>query len=225
MVQASLSVALGQRAPNRAGVCEDVSQRLSRREDMTSQGMAGHHGKADSRSTHRDAAARASGTDHDRAARPARLTPPTDRDARTRSADQRGGDDGRMHRAAPAHRSRDSRDYRDREINRERPRGHPYERDRSDRHRDDPRLRCSPPRHPIGDRGGMSWRDTENGVQRAPNGYARNAPPSSSVFGRSAADVFGKGGPTITSHHTQASTAVDDYGSIEDAVKIGRRRR
>lgn len=237
-VQASLSVAMGQRAPNRAGVTEDVSQRVQRRDDLAGgrrQGGGrprdeeGHArgGEPDrQQDRHANVAARGDGWgaserpwgrdgSHDHGADRER-----DRDRRAlgpngQSGHERGGvRDGRERRGGY---DRDARDSRERD---------------GGRPRDGWSGRAS-------DRGGRSggrhgrerdWREGRDAAQDRDRDRGR---PASSVFGRSAADVFGKckvpekAADGLDKIYGEAGGSVGytaPIGQAEEVVRIGRRR-
>ena len=197
--QASLSVAVGQRAPNRAGVVEDPSQRHSRRDSPAQDAGAHPHRPAPDR---RDAEYSRDGV-------------------RRREPDSRDRDMGAPResvrdRYGPADRPRDRYDQNGRDRDRG---GWGGGRGgvRDDRGRNG---------H---DRGGD--RDRERDIRQdggsryggAPRG---RGPPASSVFGRSAADVFGNGGGSAVPS-TKAESLESDFAPLKPAkgaVIIGRRR-
>lgn len=203
MVQASLSVAMGQRAPNRAGVTEDVSQRLARREDSS----------ADNNRKDKPIATRDGEGD------------------RERDRSERGGGGGRdwhndRDRESDRYRDRDRRDLRDNDRHGGGARGEGrYDRDRvtgGGRDRGGPSDN-GPRGWGAGDLGrkynGRDWEDDRGG--RPP----RPPPANSTVFGRSAADVFGKWAAPVPTEKEVGE--LDGYGQKpqNDGVKIGRRRR
>lgn len=201
VVQASLSVAMGQRAPNRAGVTEDVSQRLARREDVSADHNRKEKGSAPSREREsdreRDRGDRGGGGARDRY---------DDRDResdRYRDRDRRDGRDERHNGGARG-------DNRHERYDRERPGGGVRDRGGPDAGRSRG--------HPDATRkfGGRDRDDDRGG--RPPRPPAAN----STVFGRSAADVFGK--RSAAAPIEKESGELNEHGA-DDGVKIGRRRR
>lgn len=210
-VQASLSVAMGQRAPNRAGVTEDVAQRVARREDMSA--------------------------DH----RKEKPSAPRDRQGEKERdwGDRAGGGarDGHNDRDRESDRYRDrerdrggQRDWRDNDRHGDGGRGEGRN-DRFDRDRGGRGGRARGGQQDGGGRGrghGDSFRKY-NGRDRGEDrgGRPPRAPAANStVFGRSAADVFGK--TSGTPHIENDSGELDGswrQSNADDGVKIGRRRR
>lgn len=201
-VKASLSVAMGQRAPNRAGVHEDAAARAKRHTPPPA-------------SSDREARYRA---DHDRHARSndqsderdRRRGPPPPRDnfRADRERDFRRGEDARAR-----DRGRDDRGM---------------DRRTDDRRRD---WRDDRDRERGGGRGGRH--DGRGGWKRDRSREQDRAPPASSVFGRSAADVFGGPPAPIVSADSLKSAyggsaaseaPTGSVGATEEVFRIGRRR-
>lgn len=235
-MQASLSVAMGQRAPNRAGVTEDVSQRLQRREDLTGSRRQGGGRPRDDEGHARDG-------ERDR---------PHDRKG---NASGRGDGWGASERSWGKDHGHDRGAERDRERDRRAwgPNGHgSHERGGPHEGRDrrggfDRDVRDSREREGARGRDGWNGRDADRGGRGGPGRErdwraAREANqdrdrdrgrPASSVFGRSAADVFGKckvpdkGAEGLDKFYGEAGASTGysaPVGQAEEVVRIGRRR-
>lgn len=224
---------MGQRAPNRAGVTEDVSQRLQNRRDENGGSRRQGTGRP------RDDEGQARGGDRDRyhdrhgpsSARGGDGRVPADRSGvretghnngadrdRDRDRDRRAWGSGTQDRGG----GRDTRDRRG------------YDRDsRDSRERDGGRGRDAWPSrdserggHPP--RSGRDWRGAPDSANERDRDRGRAA---SSVFGRSAADVFGKcKAPAKDADGVDGFYGDADMGFAapisqgEDGVRIGRRR-
>jgi hypothetical protein len=197
IVQASLSVAVGQRAPNRAGVTEDAGKRLNRREDMAqpdrapSEGANGHRTQGVHR---RDGDARGAGDAY--------------RSDRARSRERESDADlGREwgHGGRPD-RGRVGRDSEIRGSRHGHPEGHHGAAGTG--------------------RGERSWNRPGDSSewsrhQRRPGRERDAAPPATAVFGRSEADVFGKSSaPGAVAEDFPSMIRQPQAG----VVRIGRRR-
>ena len=231
-VQASLSVAMGQRAPNRAGVTEDVSQRVQRRDDLS-------NGRRPASGRPRDddglARPRERERQHDRLNQPA--------------GQAEGGGAGERHWAREHDRDRNAERDRDRDrrgwgnnsrnsaerdaVADGRDRRHGYDRDGRDaRDRDGGRGRGAWNSRDVS-RGGGGGRARDWRSAREPARERDRGPQVSSVFGRSAADVFGKckvpekNAGSMDKFSGDGAAAMGytaPVGHAEEVVRIGRRR-
>lgn len=247
-MQASLSVAVGQRAPNRAGYVDASSQRTTQPSNSGAAAAAAPLRTTRPRSPQRDNAAGRQGAQRESAERQG--TPPRPRDAGD-------GHERRHERDRERERGRE-RGYdadRDRDHDRGHEREHGHRRDGDRYARDADRRRPfsrerefdrAPARAQDGHRPEHDRpREWDRDRDRFNNGYRRpdprggrgghrdtafnrtaGGPPASRVFGRSANDVFGKAELAANGVHG-GSDDMDEDGdaAASGAVFIGRRKR
>ena len=230
-MQASLSVAVGQRAPNRAGYTGDTAQRTTQRSDSAA--ATGSLRTTHPASPQLDAPAEHAERRHDSAAPSGRpRSRERERDHRCAEPSERSDwrdsrTDARRRTPPPEHHRRaDTRRplSRERDADRARDARPDDRRANAGRHGDRPTDRYGGPLPHRPDPRGEWSRDNggyRGGHHRGPGGGGA----ASRVFGRSADDVFSKKPAAAESKPLTDDVDLDPEPEPAGAVFIGRRRR